>query len=117
MSLDINLVVTKPVSIYSDNITHNLGIMASAVVLDSGMNPELTLYDVLWRPDENGFCRALDIIDYLDQALDIMERDCDRLRELNPDNGWGSYDGLVKFVREYLAACQANPRATIEVCR
>jgi len=117
MSLDVNLVVTQPVSIYSNNITHNLGKMAGAVTLDSGMNEDLTLYDVLWRPDENGFCRALDIIDYLDQALDIMEVDCDRLRELNPDNGWGSYDGLVRFVREYLAACEANPQALIAVSR
>jgi hypothetical protein len=117
MSLDVNLMVTKPVSIYSNNITHNLGKMAQAVTLDRGMNPELTLYDVLWRPDENGFSRALDIIDYLDQAVDIMERDCDRLSELNPENGWGDYDGLVRFVRDYLRACEANPQAVIEVCR
>jgi hypothetical protein len=117
MSLDINLVVIKPVSIYSNNITHNLGKMASAVALDRGMNPELTLYDVLWRPDEHGFSRALDITDLLDQAVAIMERDCDRLRELNPANGWGDYDGLVRFVRDYLAACEANPQAVIEICR
>jgi hypothetical protein len=117
MSLDINLVVTKPVSIYSDNITHNLAVMAGAVALDSSMNPELTLYDVLWRPDEHGFRRALDITDLLDQAVDIMERDCDRLSELNPENGWGDYDGLVRFVRDYLRACQTNPQAVIEVCR
>jgi hypothetical protein len=117
MSLDINLVVTQPVSIYSNNITHNLGVMASAVTLDSGMNPELTLYDVLWRPDEHGFQQALDIVDLLEQALEIMERDCDRLHELNPENGWGDYDGLVRFVRDYLRACEANPQAVIEVCR
>jgi len=117
MSLDINLVVTQPVSIYSDNITHNLGIMARAVTLDLGMNPDLTLYDVLWRPDENGFRRALDITDLLDQAVDIMERDCDGLSALNPENGWGDYDGLLRFVRDYLRACEANPQAVIEVCR
>jgi len=117
MGLHIDLMVTQPVSIYSNNITHNLGVMAGAVTLDSGMNPDLTLYDVLWRPDENGFRCALDITDLLDQARAIMERDRDGLSALNPANGWGDYDGLVRFVREYLAACEANPQAVIEVCR
>jgi hypothetical protein len=112
MSLDINLVVTQPVSIYSDNITHNLGKMASEVILG-----EVTLYDILWRPDEQGFHYASEIITYLEQALVILDKDSDRLRALNPANGWGSYDGLVRFVRDYLKACQFNPMAEISVCR
>ena len=32
MSLDVDLMVTRPTSVYSGNITHNLGKMAAAVV-------------------------------------------------------------------------------------
>ena len=45
MSLDVDLMVTQPVSVYSDNITHNLGKMADAVLLSNGN----TLYQVLWQ--------------------------------------------------------------------
>jgi hypothetical protein len=48
MSLDVDLMVTQPVSVFSQNITHNLGAMAREVVLSN----DLTLYQVLWRPDE-----------------------------------------------------------------
>ena len=51
MSLDVDLMVTKPVSVYSNNITHNLGIMADNVEFPDGQN----LYEILWRPNENGF--------------------------------------------------------------
>ena len=57
MSLDVDLMVTKPVSVWEYNITHNLGKMADAVVLDNGH----TLYEVLWRPDEHGWKTADDI--------------------------------------------------------
>ena len=48
MSLDINLMVTKPTSVWDYNITHNLGKMAAQVRLSNGH----TLYQVLWRPEE-----------------------------------------------------------------
>lgn len=32
-------------------------------------------------------------------------------------NGWGDYDGLVSFVRHYLAACRQWPEAMVEVSR
>ena len=57
MSLDVDLMVTQPVSVYEGNITHNLGKMAEAVELDNG----LTLYDVLWRPGEQALKFARDI--------------------------------------------------------
>jgi len=37
MSLDVDLMVTQPVSVYSGNITHNLNSMAAAVVLSNGL--------------------------------------------------------------------------------
>ena len=55
MSLDVDLMVTKPVSVFTQNITHNLNKMAMTVELSNGM----TLYDVLWRPAHRPDARPL----------------------------------------------------------
>ena len=72
MSLDVYLTVTKPVSVYDANITHNLGAMAREVKLSNGM----TLYAVLWRPDEQkGLKFAKDIAELLDEGWNILLSD------------------------------------------
>jgi hypothetical protein len=38
-------------------------------------------------------------------------------KRYNPENGWGEYDGLVNFVREYYNACLVNPDAELRVSR
>ena len=69
MSLDVDLMVIEPVSVFSLNITHNLGKMAGEVKLSNGK----TLYDVLWRPDENDYYTAEDISELLDEATFMGE--------------------------------------------
>jgi len=113
MSLTVNLMVTKPVSVYDNNITHNLGKMASEVKLSNG----LSLYDVLWRPDEHELVLAEDIAELLDEGWNILLSEPDRFRQLNPENGWGNYNDLCKFVYEYRTACWNEPCAAIEVYR
>jgi len=113
MSLTVNLMVPQPVSVYDNNITHNLSKMASEVKLSNG----LSLYDVLWRPDEHELELAEDIAELLDEGWNILLSEPDRFKQLNPENGWGNYDGLCKFVYEYRNACWDEPDATIEVCR
>jgi len=113
MSLTVSLMVSKPVSVYDNNITHNLSKMASEVKLSNG----LTLYDVLWRPDEHELELAEDIAELLDEGWNILLSEPDRFRQLNPENGWGNYDGLCRFVYEYRTACWDEPDATVEVCR
>jgi hypothetical protein len=113
MSLTVNLMVPKPVSIYDNNITHNLSKMASEVKLSNG----LTLYDVLWRPDEHELELAEDIAELLDEGWNILQSEPDRFRQFNPENGWGNYDNLCRFVYEYRTACWEEPDASIEVCR
>jgi len=39
------------------------------------------------------------------------------LKKHNPKNGWGDYEGLVRFVKEYLKACIDYPDAEIKVSR
>lgn len=114
MSLDVFLMVTKPVSVYECNITHNLGAMAGAVELSNGM----TLYNVLWRPDEQeGLKYAKDISGLLDEGYNILLADHQRFKQFNPENGWGSYEGLCNFVYKYRNACWDNPDAEIRICR
>ena len=38
-----------------------------------------------------------------------MEDNAERLREMEPDNGWGSFDGAVGFVNDLIAAALRNP--------
>lgn len=105
MSLDVDLMGRA--SIYSANITHNLTNMADAA----------GLYEALWRPEEKGYKIASDLIPVLETGLKKLKRTPAKFRKLSPENGWGSYDGLVGFVAAYLEACRENPDAEIEVSR
>jgi hypothetical protein len=92
---------------FDSNITHNLSKMAV----------HAELYEALWRPDEQGWKYARDIIPKLETGLKALKDRPDYYKSCNPDNGWGSYDGLVSFVERYLAACREYPDAEIEVSR
>jgi hypothetical protein len=113
MSLDVDLMVTQPVSIYSDNITHNLGKMAAKVELSNGA----TLYQVLWRPDECGWKYAKDISELLDEGWNILLSDPEKYKKYNPENEWGSYAGLCNFVYKYRNACWEYPEAELSISR
>jgi hypothetical protein len=113
VSLDVDLMVLKPTSVYSNNITHNLGKMSSFVKFDDG----LTLYDVLWRPEEKGLYFASDIEDYLDRGWNILMSEPNFYKTFNPENGWGTYEGLCEFVYRYRNACWDNPQAELSVSR
>lgn len=119
MSLDVYLTRKKFVSydmvtfteeeegLYDDNITHNLNEMAKAV----------GLYEYLLRPDEIGITKASQLIEPLIIGLAKLREDELYLQTLNPSNGWGSYHGLVEFVRLYLDACKEFPNAEVTVDR
>ena len=107
MSLDISLTVERPTDVYSGNITHNL----------VGMAEEAGIYKHLWRPEEIGITHAAQLIKPLKAGLRALEADPERFKKLNPPNGWGRYETLVAFVRNYLEACVENPDAEIRVSR
>jgi len=107
MSLDIYLTAVRKTIVYESNITHNLGRMAEAA----------GIYKHLWRPEEIGIKCAADLIIPLTKGLEKMKSDPDAFKAHNPENGWGNYDGLVRFVEAYLEACTAYPDAEIEVSR
>lgn len=93
--------------VYSANITHNLGRMAR----------EAGLYEALWRPDEIGLTHAEQLVAPLQEGLALLREEPGRFRQLTPPNGWGSYEALVIFVEQYLAACLKWPGAEVKVWR
>ncbi len=107
MSLDVYLREVRLTTIYEANITHNLNKMAS----ESG------IYEQLWRPEEIGVTHAKQLIEPLREGLALLLSDPERFKKFDPENKWGDYDGLVDFVRSYLAACVENPGAAVEVSR
>lgn len=107
MSLDVSLYVTQPVEVYTGNITHNLIEMAEAV----------SLYIPLWRPEKMGWTKASELIEPLRAGLALLQSDPYRFEKYNSPNGWGIFAGFVRFVENYLAACEKYPDAKIEVSR
>lgn len=116
MSLDVDLMITMPTSVYSGNITHNLGKMAGEVKIPY-MAGTVSLYTILWRPEELQFTKAREIADLLDIGWNILLSDPEKYKKYNPENGWGSYEGLCDFVYRYRNACWDNPEAELSVSR
>lgn len=107
MSLDVHLNTVEGIEVYSDNITHNLNKMAK----------EAGIYDCLWRPLENGYTEAGQLIELLEEGLKKLQSNPEYYKRFNPENGWGSYEILVEFVQKYLEACEKYPDAEIYVSR
>jgi hypothetical protein len=93
--------------VYTDNITHNLITMAR----------ECDLYLPLWRPDEIGISTASELIIPLIDGLKKLATSPDHYKQFNPENGWGNYDVLVRFVLRYIGACVEYQQAKVEVSR
>jgi hypothetical protein len=107
MSLSLYLYEIKEVDVFDNNITHNLGKMAK----------EAGIYEVLWRPEEIGIDKASDMIPFLEKGVETLKSDPERFKEFNPENGWGSYEGLLAFAVDTLAACKEHPDAMVSACR
>ena len=107
MSLDIYLTAVRPTTVFESNITHKLTAMADAA----------GLYRALWRPNEMELVKAEQLIPILVAGRETLVTRRADMEALNPSNGWGSYDGLLRVVDEYLAACREHPDADISVSR
>lgn len=93
--------------IYRANITHNLATMAT----------HAGLYQPLWRPEEMGVTQARQLVDRLQAGLRRLQADPGYFRTFNPSNGWGTYEGLVQFTADYMAACERWPDTEVSVSR
>lgn len=107
MSLDFCIKAIKPTIVYSGNITHNLAKMAG----------EAGIYECLWRPDEHGYERAKDLIKPLTRGILMLAEQPEHFKQFEPDNKWGTYEGLLEFAKEVLDACKAHPEGEILISR
>jgi hypothetical protein len=107
MGLNLYFSEIKEVDVFDRHITHNLGKMAK----------EAGIYEVLWRPEEIGIDKASDMIPFLEKGLETLKSDPERFKEFNPENGWGSYEGLLVFAVDTLAACKEHPDARVSASR
>jgi len=93
--------------LYHDNITHNLNVMAE----------KAGIYKHLWRPDEINIKYADELIIPLKNGLKLLNDDPDYYIMFNAINGWGIYENLILFVKNYIDACILYPDSIIEVDR
>ena len=117
MSLDISFSKTRccpncgtaldQSEIHSQNITHNLNRMADAA----------GIYKCLWRPDENGFDTAGQLIEPLAFAIEQMKCYPERFDAYNASNGWGTREQFIPWLEELYSFCLSNPDTTISVSR
>jgi len=84
-------------TVWSENITHNLGKMAAEVPVKDG----ITLYNLLWHPREAGFTKVgKEYIDLVEIGYNYVQTHPE-LRKYNPENGWGDYGCFLDFVKDY----------------
>jgi hypothetical protein len=105
VSLTVRLSAIRKTDVFDWNITHNLTKMAD----------EAGIYMYLWNPEKVGITKAEQLIEPLTKGLQLLKSDPRRFNRLNPDNGWGTYEGLVEFIESYLLACIENPDAEIYI--
>lgn len=146
MSLDVYLKAVRPAEVFSANITHNLGAMAEAAgiyrhlwrpeevgvpPLPGGLDPTAAQVYADWLEENGepgaaaklrgafplGAATARALVAPLREGLARLGADPEPFRRFNPRNGWGSYEDLLQFVGEYLAACEKHPDAGVSVSR
>lgn len=109
MSLDLYLTAyvdtgaAKPLSVevWWRNCTHNL----------SPMWNKAGVYEALYKSTGK---KAGELVAELEAGLKHMVENASEYQHLNPENGWGSYEGAVWFLREFLDACREHPKAIVE---
>ena len=103
MSLDISITAKREVEIYEDNVTYNLSKMYyKCIDKEKGFK----------KLDGMNCKEALPIIN---NAIQDMLNNADEYRKLNPENGCGSYEGLLSSLQEMRNCCENNPDGTINI--
>lgn len=51
----------------------------------------------------------------LADAVQRMEADPGKYREMNPPNGWGDYEGALRYLRRLAEACAKHSKCTIKI--
>lgn len=104
MSLDFNLIETKPTRVFNANITHNLYDMFDAAKIAS----------ILWEGDN---LTSKDVLPELIEAYNDMKHRSEYYKKYEAANGWGTYNGALNFLAEVIKGLKENPEAIIECSR
>lgn len=112
MSLDVYLTIgvdvggVEPVEmgLFDGNITHNVIPMWS----------KAGVYKALYESDGK---LAGEIAETLASGVEAMRSRPNEYKALNPENGWGDYDGALQWLGDYAEACRKYPKAVIRVSR
>lgn len=101
------------------NVTHNMGKMARAIPVSSNNeNASATLYDYVWRPDEQE--EKVDttvMLRVLTEGIGYMISHRKDLLKFNPENGWGSYDSFLHWLIDYKNICEDHPECEVIASR
>lgn len=96
MSVDLSIKAKRLVEIYETNITYNLAPMYYKAI-----DKELGLKKIKGMSCK----KALPIIE---NAIKDMIDNKEEYKKLNPENGWGTYDGLLEKFKEIRNICEDN---------
>lgn len=100
MSWDATLTDDRGNVIGDWNWTHNTSTMIYAALGDLGcVNGGPNILGGRWYDRLHG-CDGPTGAAYLHQIITALEADPDRFTAMNPKNGWGDYEGLVKILTE-----------------
>lgn len=103
MSLEIYITAKRETEIYESNVTYNLAKMYyKCIDKEKGFK----------KLDGMNCKEALPIVE---NAIRDMLVNADEYRKLNPENGWGSYEGLLETLQGIRRCCQENFDGKISV--
>ena len=68
-----------------------------------------------WAYEKAAGRTAATLIEPLRTAIKTMADDPKRFIAMEPENGWGSYEGALAWLRSILRACEKYPEASVYV--
>lgn len=87
------------------NITHNVNIMWV----------KCGIYDALYN--SNGWTVTVPYIEMLKDGLEKFELHFTEMEKLNPENGWGTAEIALTWLRNWIAICEASIGCIIGVSK
>lgn len=60
---------------------------------------------------------AEDAIWYLEKGIFNMTNEPEHFKAMNPKNGWGDYNGALKYLEKFLEICREHPLTKVEISR
>lgn len=107
---------------YERNYTHNCNAMIRAASIHPFPHQEVSTFaEVILRAPTTGECwgdyndkPAKEAGAFASRIADELERDPEKYRPMQPENGWGSYDTVIELCRAVARACAEYPEGTFQ---